>query len=1168
MTRFRRPASQILYGLAALFLIAAASFVFISPAGATAGGTGWGPGGSTGPTGSAVTVRWDNTAPGQPSYDQVPRTSSQILPYTGGATYDQDSPVSEAAKQAFGNLSLTVDQTESLGHQAVSLSYTGVANPGGDSASLDVFQCWGGGSAADGVTAGEPDPTHCEAGAEGRFIASQDSGLIAKGNLPSPLSVAVSGYANPDGTSAHLWAQVEFDGGGAAVLSPGAGTVRFATTNGRELGQPVPIRNGIAVADVSGLTKGVETGITATFVPAKGQNYTAAVPSQPLTLPDDFAQGLGTNLGALEGNNANNSGLYSGSLVKVAAPAGTFKPGRKIRVGLNFSNGTTFHSEFGVPVQVPNPPGRSVDQLGDVTAASDGSATMAFRVPSLASLPPNPKGGAYGYVLLFTDLDHPKVQTIDIAGIQPFAAPVPNGTTTANRAPANQTSFVPFTDIEGNPQANGLSDFTVSTTNEFAHWFAPASASATATREFTVTTTLQDPNLGCGIEAGTPSTSTCWLVIVPEENYPLNSDSPLTPSIWAQRLQVRLGFAPLNSSCSPTLPSVNGIGSELLANAMNSWVPAICAADKVVISYSAQRDSVARQQYEAGSTKLIFTTEPVGDRGGGGASTLYAPAGLAGVTIGLSLPTSDGQLTKVRLNARLVAKLLTQSYQAGIDPGTTSGDPIQDPVPCRAIGSCGIDGFVPWANTAEFQDLFADPEFQALNPGFSYTPPTEVQDPNSGFDNLGSLVVSSTASDPIAVLWRWILSDPQAKAFLDGCPDAASKLDGRPTVVNPYFATDSYAQCRPQAAALSATAKREIAETTARFKKYARAAAPDLAKVTPVVQPFNYTYKFTPARYSASNPQFPLPAWYVFPPNGIGGNFVSESASGDLHAEEVTLANVETDIAAGAPPWSVSWCATCVNGDGGTGVWNKESASFFSPVAGITDTPASAQFQTVTAQLCDDKGHCVGADSDSVLKAAARFRKTKAPGVLTPSMTPAEAGGAYPLTVPVYAAVNVTGLSATEATAYADLLRYLSTTGNQPGLTPGTLPSGYAPLPSKMLAQDAAAVKELDKLAKAAGSSPSPAPSSSSAPSPSPSGTVTTPATSSSQSPAPSSSSSALSPSASPSVISVPYRSMTAATSVWLSQYGVFGTLGAAIVCAGLAPFIGRSRRPRKGGSR
>jgi hypothetical protein len=1190
--RARPRAATILYGFSAAFLATAIGFAFApyaSAAGGTGDGTNWGSGGSTGPTSSAVTVRWDNTAPGQPSYDQVPRNSSQILPYTGGATYDDaNAALSAQTRQEFGNLSLTVDQTQDLQHQSVSLSYTGVANPTGYR-SLDVFQCWGG-STVDGVQADEPDPTHCET--LNRDLASADEPLLARGDLPSPLNVTVSGYENPNGTSAHLWAQVEFSAGDGS-LSPGAGMVQFATVTGQKLGKPVPIVKGTASADVSGLVKGASTEVIATYTPAQGQNYEPSVPSTPLTLPWAYTDSNIAQPSVLFSNNIGPlvQTPLSGSLIDVSALSGTFKPGDKVRVTLNVSNSFTDKVEYGQEVAIWNPPGAVLKRIGTATAASDGSAAAAFTVPKPSSLPDNGKG----YMLVFTDESHPNVWTQDEMSMVDFQPPRPSDRISSNQAPHNQTGYMPFSDIEGHPQPGDVSDFNTDTSNELDDWQAPATASETTTREFTVHTTVQDSNLGCGVETGAPSTATCWLVIVPVDTAGVAGGFPpddlLSPSLWAQRLQVRLSFAPIPAFCSASDQQVIAVGSELLTNALSSWVPAICTRDKVNISFVPQTDSVARQNYEQGVDNLIFTTQPADDKVGG-THSLYAPAGLSGVTIGLNLPTPTGQVTDVKLDARLVAKLLTQSYSAGIDPGESSntGSTVYDHGPYTAIGGQGLRGFAPWALTTEFQDLFADPEFKALNPGFSYSLPSSQFNTLGGTDTFGSLVVSSTASDPIGVLWHWILSDPEAKAFLDGCPDAAAKIDGHPTVINPYFSTGTYAECRSQAGQLRKTADQEIAETAARYRTYANAAAADLAHIVPLPQTFDYTYKYSPVTYSFSNPQFPLPAWYVLPTNG-GTTFgwITENTSANLHAEENSLANVGTDIANGDPPWLVSWCditvdGTCTSGYGTYGKWKAVSASYFNPVMGVTDAPAAAQFQTVTAQLCDDHAHCVGADTQSLLKAESQFSRTSAPGVLQTSMKPDEAHGAYPLTVPVYAVVNENGLFGTDAADYAAMLQYISTTGNQPGLAPGLLPPGYAPLPSRMLAQDAAAVKTLDKLAKTRPRSrptqtPSRAPTTSPPVSTSPAVSTSPPASTPATSAAPGSTPAAVSrsPSATPrpspslaagpsaSVTSSPVGAVTTGTPVGFPEYGVVVGLVGAAVCGGIAPFVERRRRLMKG---
>jgi hypothetical protein len=148
------------------------------------------------------------------------------------------------------------------------------------------------------------------------------------------------------------------------------------------------------------------------------------------------------------------------------------------------------------------------------------------------------------------------------------------------------------------------------------------------------------------------------------------------------------------------------------------------------------------------------------------------------------------------------------------------------------------------------------------------------------------------------------------------------------------------------------------------------------------------------------------------------------------------------------------------------GKWVKNDATPIPPgsrnVLAITDTATAATFQTRTALLCDDDGsHCVGANAASLGKAAEQFVPTSTEGALAPAKVPDYASGAYPLTVPVYAAVQAKGLAPADAGAYATLLEYISTTGQVPGTAAGQLPPGYAPLTPAMKAQTAAVVGSL-----------------------------------------------------------------------------------------------------------
>jgi hypothetical protein len=58
------------------------------------------------------------------------------------------------------------------------------------------------------------------------------------------------------------------------------------------------------------------------------------------------------------------------------------------------------------------------------------------------------------------------------------------------------------------------------------------------------------------------------------------------------------------------------------------------------------------------------------------------------------------------------------------------------------------------------------------------------------------------------------------------------------------------------------------------------------------------------------------------------------------------------------------------------------------------------------------------------------------------------APGAYPLAMPIYAATNPAQADAKTRADYATFIRFAATTGQQPGVDPGQLPPGYAPIPA------------------------------------------------------------------------------------------------------------------------
>ncbi len=133
-------------------------------------------------------------------------------------------------------------------------------------------------------------------------------------------------------------------------------------------------------------------------------------------------------------------------------------------------------------------------------------------------------------------------------------------------------------------------------------------------------------------------------------------------------------------------------------------------------------------------TGLGLVIDPLDADAARNEAVVYAPVSITGLVVAFQVDDANGRpVTSMRLNARLVAKLVTASYRSGGDPAV-----IDNPV-----------------------NLFRDPEFLKLNPGIAWPGGAPGNHPLL----LGDL------SDTTLALTRWLWHDPQARAFLQGKPD-------------------------------------------------------------------------------------------------------------------------------------------------------------------------------------------------------------------------------------------------------------------------------------------------------------------------------------------------------------------------------------------------------------
>ncbi|MFF2657629.1 hypothetical protein ACFVUH_09735 [Kitasatospora sp. NPDC058032] len=213
---------------------------------------------------------------------------------------------------------------------------------------------------------------------------------------------------------------------------------------------------------------------------------------------------------------------------------------------------------------------------------------------------------------------------------------------------------------------------------------------------------------------------------------------------WQNAKVIPIRFTATPDECDMQAPDVVAAGQELSNRAMQQWVAGLCLDKKapLTVQYTpAGGDSAARQSFLSGSRVDVGLTA-VPDRETPARPYVYAPLSTTGISIVFWAddPNSGRQFRDMKLNARLVAKLLTQTYQAnGVVTPTVDGNP-----------AC----------------IFADPEFIQLNPlpaGSGQAWPGCEGGPENS-----SPIVLGTANDLTYQLTSWIAGDPDAARFMAG----------------------------------------------------------------------------------------------------------------------------------------------------------------------------------------------------------------------------------------------------------------------------------------------------------------------------------------------------------------------------------------------------------------
>lgn len=353
-----------------------------------------------------------------------------------------------------------------------------------------------------------------------------------------------------------------------------------------------------------------------------------------------------------------------------------------------------------------------------------------------------------------------------------------SGPSTGCGLPADQAIHVtPFVDAAGKTWKGCNSDTmppeaAVSSSLPAAEVSAFTGTNGRGSFDFEVRSLDQNASLGCS------NSVPCSIVVIPimgisctvnsqfctgadayapGSSYDGTSPNPaVTPlywwsaSNWRGRLSFPITMAKDLQVCSLANGSnpVSFYGSELLYETALQWAPAYCLnAKRFAYQQVSMSDSLAFNQMLGRTAAAAYVTSA---HAAGTAQVAYAPTAVTGFAIGyvIDRPGNGGEYTSLRLNARLLAKLLTESYPASSlgtkHPGLSSN---------------------PWT-------LVKDPEFQRLNPGLAKLYTQESQ---------ATLEAISIDSDVIEAITSYIATDADAMAFING------KADPWGMKVNPYY---------------------------------------------------------------------------------------------------------------------------------------------------------------------------------------------------------------------------------------------------------------------------------------------------------------------------------------------------------------------------------------------
>lgn len=464
-------------------------------------------------------------------------------------------------------------------------------------------------------------------------------------------------------------------------------------------------------------------------------------------------------------------------------------------------------------------------------------------------------------------------------------------------------------------------------------------------------------------------------------------------SNWRNRFVVPLTFAPPANICSIVNKGnhfVQLYGSELMDQAALQWQPHFCLNRKLfTLGYVHEPEPAAVTQLTAGTIEgaLVSNQPPAGFP----EPVIHAPVAETGFAISFVVDNAAGDpVTTLRLDPRLLAKLLTESYPAVSSVGNADPEILH---PCPGVPVAGTTKCTNPLN------MTLDPEFQALNPTITK---------GVGASAAASVLLAlNSNSDVMWALTTYINDNPAARAWLNGQPDPWGMVVNKtykglllPLTNWPLLSTYEPPDWKTGNGGGPGLC---YSQNPSPVLPLIAAPAADLPTIAEDVQ----FYLSQSLLQCTGNPSVPQ-SLHLIPlgPQTVGFRFIlGVTTLADAHRFNLGTASLLTHTGPGTPD------------------------KFTSPAGMTFVAPTDASLRNAAALLTPNEENLTWDYPYSL------YQKD------SPKVT-----SAYPGAMLVYADIPTRGLPVADALDYAQFLAFASGAGQAPGGAVGDLPSGYLPL--------------------------------------------------------------------------------------------------------------------------